>query len=286
MKDFLREILVASGRSPRVWRWLWSPLAKFVALGERGKAQRVLHTRVARDSVLAQTLSPDLVVLNGPFAGLRYLNPEAAGSSLINKLLGSYEQELHPVFERIKEMNYDTIIDIGAAEGYYAIGLALRYPKAKVIAFEASAAARQICSEMARFNGCENRIEIRGTCSPVALRNIEITGRALIICDCEGYEDILFDEQSRSWFARHDIVVELHDGFVPGISWKIEKLLRETHSYENIIAIEDVQKALRYDYPELAGMNFEDRMEHLSEARHPGSHWGVWVSETDGACKG
>jgi len=40
------------------------------------------------------------------------------------KLLGFYEQPLQPYIEQVIQTGYPTIINIGCAEGYYAVGLA------------------------------------------------------------------------------------------------------------------------------------------------------------------
>lgn len=71
-----------------------------------------------------------LTVRRGPFAGLRYPSHDAVGSSLWPKLLGSYEAELAPTFEALCATPYRTVVDVGAAEGYYAVGLGLRLGEA------------------------------------------------------------------------------------------------------------------------------------------------------------
>ena len=71
---------------------------------------------------------------SGPFAGMSCIS-EAICSSLVPKLLGSYESELHQVLNQILETDYQNVIDIGCAEGYYAVGLALRLPNARVYAW-------------------------------------------------------------------------------------------------------------------------------------------------------
>src|SRR5919106_5511514 len=68
-----------------------------------------------------------LTVRSGPFAGLRYVDaavgaPDRA-DCLPAKLLGSYERELHHAVERQLEVGFSTIVNVGAAEGYYALGL-------------------------------------------------------------------------------------------------------------------------------------------------------------------
>ncbi len=74
----------------------------------------------------------------GPFAGMRYLDA-SSGSVLGAKLLGCYEAELHGVVREVCAMQPDVVVDVGAAEGYYAAGFA-RFPAnaPRVVAFEAS----------------------------------------------------------------------------------------------------------------------------------------------------
>ena len=95
-------------------------------------------------------------VLSGPFVGMDYVQ-QATGSALMPKLLGSYEAELHETLEKIAATEYAAIIDIGCAEGYYAIGLAMRLPNAQVYAFDIDPEARELCTAMARLNGVEER---------------------------------------------------------------------------------------------------------------------------------
>ncbi len=76
-------------------------------------------------------------VLSGPFQGLRYLC-SWDNSFFSQKILGTYEKELHGLIELICTEAYDLVVDVGAAEGFYACGLAYRMPQARVIAYEAS----------------------------------------------------------------------------------------------------------------------------------------------------
>jgi FkbM family methyltransferase len=93
-------------------------------------------------------------VRQGPFAGLRYIN-RAVGSAFIPKLLGIYERELNGCIEAACAAQFPLIVDVGAAEGYYAIGLARRNPAARVIAFEMEETGREALKEMAKLNGIE-----------------------------------------------------------------------------------------------------------------------------------
>ena len=77
-------------------------------------------------------------VVSGPFEGMRY--PDHAFERVdlyAPKLLGAYEREIAPALERAIARGPAAAVVIGAAEGYYAIGLARRLPEAIVVAYEA-----------------------------------------------------------------------------------------------------------------------------------------------------
>ena len=74
-------------------------------------------------------------VLQGPLSGMEFLSDSAEGCH-VAKLLGCYEQPLHPYIEQAISSEYQTILNIGCAEGYYAVGMSRRMPKTKMLAFD------------------------------------------------------------------------------------------------------------------------------------------------------
>ena len=64
-------------------------------------------------------------------------------SSCVPKLIGSYEEEVHLIIEEIIRRRYSIVVNIGCAEGYYAVGFALRIPDAIVYAFDIETTAQQ-----------------------------------------------------------------------------------------------------------------------------------------------
>jgi tRNA G46 methylase TrmB len=133
-----------------------------------------------------ELIPPRLRIVSGPFRGMRY-NLVACGSAHSAKLLGTYEKELHAIIDEILAERFEEIIDIGAAEGYYAVGLALSSPSPRrVIAFEAQEQGRQLLQELAAGNSLKN-VDIRGACDVMGLEQALAGGRPkLIICDVEG----------------------------------------------------------------------------------------------------
>src|SRR5258708_7517445 len=100
-------------------------------------------------------------IRSGPFTGMRY-GLMAVGSAYIPKLLGIYERELAPLIELVCSQMPECIIDIGAAEGYYAVGLAMRNTSARGIAFEAEEQRRASLLRTAELNEVSDLIASLG----------------------------------------------------------------------------------------------------------------------------
>jgi hypothetical protein len=156
-------------------------------------------------------------VLSGPFAGMKYLN-EVCWGPIEPKWLGSYEQELHPIIASILNSNYAQVLDLGSAEGYYAIGLAMKLPKARVCSYDVDPWARAQQRRLAALNGVKN-IGIGKLCTPHDLQS-NLSDRSLLICDIEGGEYELLDPAKISALLKCDILVELHDRFDMGVTIK------------------------------------------------------------------
>ena len=139
---------------------------------------------------------------------MKYLN-EVVWGPIESKWLGTYEQELHPIVERILQTNYANIIDVGSAEGYYAVGLAMRVPSARVYSYDVDPWARSQQRRLAHLNGVDN-LEIGKQCTFEELTK-RISGRTLLVCDIEGYEYDLLDPNKTPALGKCDILVELHD---------------------------------------------------------------------------
>jgi hypothetical protein len=169
----------------------------------------------------------------GPFRGMCYVD-RAFCSALLPKLLGVYERELYGVVERACAVPVDRVIDVGAAEGYYACGFALRRPRLPVIAFELDPEARRTAEELARLNGLAGQVAVRGECVPGDLAELTREGAALIVCDCEGAEARLLDPAACPGLARAYLLVETHEFVVPGVTEVLRHRFASTHRIEEI----------------------------------------------------
>lgn len=170
-------------------------------------------------------------VVAGPFRGMRYPPRSNWASCRFEKIFGAYEFEIHDLLEKliIDKQNYEQIIVIGAAEGFYAVGLARAYPNAKLFAFEPEKQKTDVLRQMAEINGVSTQITVDGFCDPTKLSSMKPSGRTLVICDVDGYERELLNPSSIPWFSSADFILELHDCFVPGISDEIRRRFLPTH---------------------------------------------------------
>lgn len=209
-----------------------------------------------------------LVVQNGPFRGLKYL-PESTGSSLLPKLLGSYEGALHPTISAVRRRSYDNVIDIGCAEGYYAVGLANCWPNVQVIAFDINPAAREMCRRLAEINGVGEQITVLGECTPEALAEM-IGNKSLIICDCEGYEAELLDPEVVTGLNHCDLIVELHPFVDPAIPGLFESRFKNSHRSALVRGSGD-----HSEYPQLKTFRWLDRTLATYEERGGGE--ALWM---------
>jgi hypothetical protein len=170
----------------------------------------------------------------GPFEGMRYVRA-SVGSAYIPKLLGIYERELSGVVGEILSGSYDRIVDIGAAEGYYAVGLALRMPELLVDAFEMDPEGRVLLTEMARLNGVSARVRAHEKCEAADLRDaLRGSRRPLVVCDVEGYETVLMDLDAVPELRNASILLELHEFVHRGVGDLIRSRFDRTHRIHHV----------------------------------------------------
>lgn len=212
-----------------------------------------------------------LGVIRGPFKGLAFSMSAIGGpQALLHKLIGSYESELHEPLERAIGRSPSAVVNIGAGDGYYAVGFALRLPSVRVYGFEIDPTSRQICTEVARKNGVADRIEMRRFCTAAQLRGLDLSA-PLVFCDCESCELDVLRPDLVPWLSEAMIIVELHDFIDARITETILARFADTHGAEIVPTSERDPSA----YPELEDLDHEARLSAICEGRPDGMQWAV-----------
>jgi hypothetical protein len=204
------------------------------------------------------------VVVAGPFKGLRYVST-GRGSSIGPKLLGTYELELREIVEAVIARKYGTVVNIGAGEGYYAVGLAKRMPDARFVCFDTDPSNQEQIKTLAALNGVEAHIDVRGFCDDAALSAaLEGTaGDALVVCDIEGAEVEVLRPDAVPALRRADLLVEMHDIIRKGCSAALRERFGATHDIDVI----PTRKRVAGDFPAGVEIAPRERRECMEEGR-------------------
>ena len=273
LKSLLKQITVYAVQNDFVWAILKHTLLRAASYANHAREIGMVNVQGGLKILDAvKQISPDLTVMHGPFQGMQYPTAQSIGSMLTPKLLGSYEHELESVIEKICTTAYSEIIDIGCAEGYYAVGLARRIRSAKIYAYDINPIAIRLCKEMAQRNQVSDRVFTGTHCDAHTLAQLP-TERALILCDCEGCEKNIFTPELISQLARHDLLVEIHDYVHIETSALLRYRFQTTHSILAIPSLDDIAKARAYVYPELNGYSLAARKILLAENRPHIMEW-------------
>jgi hypothetical protein len=149
-------------------------------------------------------------------------------------LLGLYELEEVELVARLSS-KYGHFIDIGAGEGFYAVGFARNHFK-KVLAFEMSEKGRSIIGEVAAQNNVSNKVQIFGKAEREFYNKLENLdpSDAIVLMDIEGFEFEIIDSDFFAHFRNSDIIVEVHDFMVKSGEDKLRELLRNSDSTHSV----------------------------------------------------
>jgi hypothetical protein len=171
-------------------------------------------------------------VLGGPFQGMRFHRPGiSAQGGYLPKLLGCYELECQPAIAELVRGTPETVVNIGAAEGYYAAGLLINLPRATAVCFEVEKPLHGATLALARRNGVRERLDVRGACTRSALREaLAAQRRTVIMCDIEGGEGDLLDAESIPRLRDVAILVEVHERLAPGVSSSLRARFAASHA--------------------------------------------------------
>lgn len=223
-----------------------------------------------------------LKVQSGPFVGLKYVR-HAVGSALAPKLVGCYEAELHDIVRHVINADYELLIDIGAAEGYFACGFAKAGLK-NVIAFETTASGRQLIKRLAELNNVSTQVKILGLCTPELLKKSLVPEKhTFVLCDCEGGELELLNPAEIPELLYVDILVEVHGRVeVPKGAYRNHPeamcgLLQSRFQNSHKLRVIDVSERTLATWPKSVDFVPEsERILAMNEYRSEGPGW-LWM---------
>ena len=223
LNDRYEKVLVRTVRNRPAYPGTEPYLSHVLRILSKWRSKLIANTLLQREGP---------VILNGPFAGMTYGRVATEGS-LAARLLGSYESELHPSILQLAETGLEAIIDIGCAEGFYAVGLARLMPDVEVHAYDVDPKARAACAELVRQNGVDDRVRVGGLFEGSDFARFA-GRRTLVFIDAEGAENELLDPDAFPALREMTVIVETHEHERPGVIERLQQRFAASHEIERI----------------------------------------------------
>jgi hypothetical protein len=208
-------------------------------------------------------------VQEGALKGLK-LGPEPtwARADLGPMLLGTYEINVVEQLRRLSK-GRSTLVDVGAADGYFAVGCVKGRLFERSVCFEADSITREALRETVLRNGVEDRVTIFGTADSSFLDKIADAdvdpGDAVFLIDIEGGEFALLDDATLRSLANARFVIELHNEMLAGQD-RLPALVASAEKYFDISYVENGPRDPNAN-PLLRGFVENDRWLLCSEGR-------------------
>ncbi|GHB17078.1 hypothetical protein GCM10007094_00610 [Pseudovibrio japonicus] len=192
----------------------------------------------------AHLLEHEAIVRRGPFEGLKLATSGAWNDGdVLTKVIGSYEQELHPYIIKIVEAHPSAMLNIGASDGFYALGMKRLLPDTRVYAYDIDENSRDVLKACADANGVS--VENLKDFSFSEMAAFEAYDSLAFIIDCEGCE-VGVETIPSEVLGKSTFLIELHEFMIPGIEKRLSDFLSQTHE---VTLIEEAPRNTK-DYPE------------------------------------
>lgn len=211
----------------------------------------------------------DGTVQCGPFEGTRLVRSNWRGMpDWASMLLGFYELEVLNLIADILPREANFFVDIGAAEGYYPVGVVFSGLASRAYAFELDPRGRRTIVENSVLNEISGAVEIVAEATEQSIAQIlesEKGKTGLFLCDIAGGEFDLFSPELWARLQGHHVILEIHN-WVPGFVDGYPKLLRGALPFFDIAAIVPSIRPI-WSMPELDGFTDDNRLLICSEGR-------------------
>ena len=146
----------------------------------------------------------------GPLKGLKFADQYWWGmTDRASMILGLYERE---VLDALIELSASrrTFIDIGAADGYYSVGVLVNGLFDCSYSFERSERAQEVLRQNAERNGVADKVHIHGAAHAEFYKDLprDILSKSVLLIDIEGAEFDLLTPDIFAAFVGSVIVIE------------------------------------------------------------------------------
>lgn len=242
-----------------------------------------IHVMQARRNYLSALIRSqcDSVTQYGILKGFRV--PPSRWAELVSSsyILGTYEVAVCAILDALKEPN-KTVVDLGGADGVFGAGLVEVGAFGSSIIFEMDAERRQAIMDLVQARGLNDKVAVRGEARSDFPDLLAAQGRSLrncvILCDIEGGEFSLFQDELLARLSEAHVIIELHDFFLADAAVRetaIGNLKRIAERHFHVCEIKDGLRDIR-NIPLLRNWSDWDSYLLCVEARYRMMSW-LWL---------
>lgn len=223
----------------------------------------------------------DSVTQYGILKGFRV--PQSAWAELVSSsyILGTYEVAVCAILDTLKGKGR-TFVDLGGADGVFGVGLVEVGAFGASVVFELDPNRRQAIAAMVAERGLDGRVAVHGEATPHFPDLIVQAGTDLrdcvVLCDIEGAEFTLFQDELLRRLSDCHVIVELHDFMLndPGArETGVGTLIRAAEPYFDVHVVKDGLRDIR-NIPPLRDLSDWDSYLLCVEARYRLMSW-LWL---------
>ncbi|WP_175905933.1 hypothetical protein [Burkholderia seminalis] len=159
------------------------------------------------------------VVQHGPLTGYNIgRNATWREEDNASKVLGFYEQEVCALLELLAA-HRDVLVDLGGADGFYAVGMVERKLYGESHCFEIEEQSRANIATIAAANNVADRVHLYGVATSAFARDLSAAGvdfrRAVVLVDIESNEFEALTADCLHDLRHAHVIVEIHDFMRP-----------------------------------------------------------------------
>ena len=216
------------------------------------------------------------VIKYGAFKGLKLTDQHWWSHTDIGSIFfGFYEKEvLNEILKVSSETRKKYFIDIGAADGYYGIGVLIANLFDHSYCFELTQKGQDVIKMNSKLNNVFEKITIKGKLDKLLSNTIplEIISNSLILMDIEGSEFDLLNDKFLKEIKYSNLIIEIHEHFYFEGKRMLKELKERLREYFYVKEITTQERNLA-PFEELDDYTDSDRWLLCSEGRHKKGLW-------------
>jgi 16S rRNA G966 N2-methylase RsmD len=213
-------------------------------------------------------------VVDGVFKGAKFIYSSSYNTVKPAQLLGCYEKEVQEkIFELSKKNNLEYFINIGAGDGYHAIGAKVANLVKNLFFFEMDEKNRNTIYKNLELNKCSKDSEILSLADLNFLKLIEDKikfDKSLFLIDIEGDEFNILNDNNLADMKNSFLIIEFHS-FYASLNVQ-EKFLKRLNKYFKVTSVKTGNRQFSsFDF--LHKFNDDEKWLMMSECRPVTMEW-------------